>query len=137
MALEWNGDAAIRAMREEIARRLLAAASTLVTEHKTKLNISNPYTRGPRGGRVYTNPAAKGDWPHKRTGNLQRNVIYEPRSPSEVARTLRVRVGLMPPAFYGASLADRGWKGLLDTLATCKDRLQAIIGQGGDVTGTR
>lgn len=134
MTLEWNGDRAIELMRQEIARRLIAAGLTLVAAHKMNLNVVNPRTRGPRGGVVYASPAHVGDWPHKRTGNLQRNVIIEPSNPNEVARTLRLRVGLTPPAFYGVALAKRGWKGLLDTFRTVRGRIQTVLGSGGQAT---
>lgn len=131
MTLEWNGDEAIAQMREEIARRMLAASIELINAHKINLNVSNPYGAKPH----YQNPAKIGQFPHKRTGALQRGVIREPNSQAEVAKTLRLRVGLAKSVFYGAILADRGWKGLLDTLATVRPRLQAILGQSGQATG--
>lgn len=120
MTTEWNGDAALRAIREAAAQRLLAAAIHLQSAHRMRLNVSNP--------RPYRTPAPRGEYPRKRTGIGQAGVLVVPTDPGQVARDGRVRVGHSQSAAYLAYLAGRGWKGLLDTLAAETPRLRQILG---------
>lgn len=122
MAATWNGDAAKRLVRERAAKALLAAAATLVAEHKRDLSTSYP-------------PASRaGEFPHGRTWNLRSAVDSEPKSVAEVAQSLRVRVGYRRNAEYILYLvkAKRSW--LLDTARRIQDRLRAMLaGVGGTV----
>lgn len=119
MTLEWNGDEAIQAMREAIAEKLLKAAVVTQTEHMKRLDVQNPPP--------YKTPAKIGEWPRKRTGFGQSHIFIEPRSKSEIARTLTVRIGYGVSAFYLAILKDKGWKGLTDTLDAIRPQIRAIL----------
>lgn len=60
---------------------------------------------------VYDNPSKIGEPPHKRTGNLQRNVKYELDKKNGVAR-----IGVTPSALYGIFHELNGREWLLSTL---------------------
>jgi hypothetical protein len=103
--LQWRGD-------EALAFFWQACVQTL--------NVSNP--------RPYDTPSKPGEPPRKRTGWLQRNVLYELDE-----KTLSGRVGITRNARYGLYLelgtrrmAARPW--LLATLQKVEKQLNAIAG---------
>lgn len=116
----WNGDEFMDELRENAARLLLVAATVLQTQHMKDLNKSNP--------RPYLNPAPKGEFPRKRTGNLQAGILIDPPDLDQIKSTLKVRVGYSANADYGAFLAVRGWKWILDSLAACESRIVQLTG---------
>lgn len=84
-----------------------------------KLNVSNP--------RPYTTPSRPGEPPRKRTGNLQRGVVYQLDEANH-----RGRVGMMPAAYYGtflelgtARMLPRPF--LLETLREMLPQLQKVL----------
>lgn len=86
------------------------------------LNVSNP--------RPHETPSPPGQPPRKRTGWLQRNVLYETDEKAGLAR-----VGITKNARYGLFLelgtgrmAARPW--LLATLQRVWPRMQALAGSG-------
>lgn len=84
------------------------------------VGVSNP--------RPYKTPSRPGEPPRKRTGWLQRNIVYELDEPS-----LSARVGITRNARYGLFLelgtrrmAARPW--LISTLLKVEKQLNAIAG---------
>lgn len=98
---------------------------------KQELNVANPRSRKKRQRGVYTNTSRPGEPPHKRTGWLQRHVIFELDR-----KNLRSRVGLSVNAIYGLFLelgtrkmAARPW-----LMATLKKYWAEIRAQAENLT---
>lgn len=111
---------------------LQRAVVFLWTSIQAALNTSaNPQSVKRRGGgsrTVYTSPSKPGEPPHKRTGHLQRNVLYEFDEANKSAK-----VGVTQNAKYGMFLevgtkrvAARPW--LLATLNKVWAQLEALAG---------
>lgn len=109
-------------VRREAARRLLAAAIVLQTDHRTDLSRGNPAP--------HTSPAPKGEFPRLRTGGLRAGVAVHPAGLAEVASAGGVSVGYRPGAEYGLFLGGKGWKWLLDTLRREKGRIDRVLAGG-------
>jgi hypothetical protein len=78
-------------------------------------------------GRSYPPASRPGEFPARRTGNLQSAVMYEPANVEAAGRQRRVRVGYAARAWYGAILElKRGRKGLRDVLAAVAARIKGI-----------
>lgn len=107
-------------VREQLARRLLAAAAMLQSEAKRDYSSSNPAP--------HKTPAPRGEFPRGRTWNLRDAVEIFPRDLAEIARRGKVRVGITKNAFYGAILKQRGWKGIRDTYSRVKPALAKLLG---------
>jgi hypothetical protein len=111
----------VRRARLALASRLLAAAVLLQAEAKRDYSRSNPYP--------HDNPAPRGEFPRGRTWNLRDSIAIVPTTPQAIAAAGQtVRVGYLPAAFYGAALANRGWKGIEDTYDRVYLQLVRIIG---------
>ncbi len=85
------------------AEELLKLAVVLQAEHKA--DLSRRHNGPPR----YDHPAAPGEFPAARTFNLRDSVAISPSTKAEIGRELRVRVGYLEGAKYGAFLAARGY----------------------------
>ena len=116
--MNWDDsiDTRIRALAAEKIARVTVAFHTQVLE---ELNVSNP--------RPHTTPAPPGSPPRKRTGWLQRHVLYELDQ-----EQLRGRVGVSVNALYGIWLdigtrfmAARPW--LLATARKYWQTLQSVV----------
>jgi hypothetical protein len=108
-------------LREELAKRVLAAAVLLQAETKRDYSRSNP--------RPHNNPAPRGEFPRGRTWNLRDGIAIIPATVEGVmAEGGRVRVGYLPAAFYGVVLANKGWKGIKDTYVRVRQQLAKILG---------
>jgi hypothetical protein len=105
------------ANRETVAENLLAAAVFFQAQHMQRLNKSFP-------------PASKvGQYPAKRTGHLQANILYSPESVPEIARNLYVTVGYGKTAEYGSTLEFQKKRlGLRQTLKDLQPQLSALVG---------
>jgi hypothetical protein len=105
------------ANRETVAENLLAAAVFFQAQHMQRLNKSFP-------------PASKqGQYPAKRTGNLQANILYSPESVPEITRNLYVTVGYGKTASYGSILEFKKKRlGLMQTLKDLQPQLSALVG---------
>jgi hypothetical protein len=114
---------------EKQAQKLARAAVYLMNHHQQRLNKPAPAVR--RRGRVrYTGASASGEYPRKRTGFLQANVMFRPSTIAEIIRQGMIRVGLMANAFYGAVLEVRYHRlGLRRTLSDLLPQLRALAGQ--------
>jgi hypothetical protein len=115
---EWHGEEAMAQVKALTFERLKRAVVFFHTEVLAALNKSNP--------RPYTTPSKPGEPPRKRTGWLQRNVLYELDE-----KALEGRVGLTPNAKYGLFLevgtkrmAARPW--LFATLKRLWNKIKAI-----------
>lgn len=107
-------------LRKRIGLALAAAATELVTEHQRRIGVMNP--------RPYLNSSKPGEYPRKRTGFGQANVIYLPASPAEIAELGHVDVGYAENAFYMQALVDnQGRLGIEETLEDLRPRLEAIV----------
>jgi hypothetical protein len=106
-------------VRQEAARRLLAAAITLQSAYRSDVSVGNPAP--------HDHPAPKGDYPRLRTGQGRAAVSVSPASIGEVMGAGQVVVGYRPPVhlYY---LANKGWKGMLDTLARERANIQRVLG---------
>lgn len=125
MTLVWNGDAALDHVREQAALALIRAAVMLQTEHMRRVGVSNPPP--------HTTPAAKGEWPRKRTGFGQGSVVFDPADLAAVKRSLRIRVGYLKSAFYMSALTSRGWRGIYDTAEAIRGQLAQALGPTGEI----
>lgn len=123
MALNWNGEAAARALKEESARRLQRAMDFFWKAHTKRLDVSNP--------RPYENSSKPGEYPRKRSGGLIGGVVYGPETVQGIiAESLKIRAGLLPSARYGLILEfHRQRKGFLATMNDLKPQLKAILEQ--------
>ena len=117
MAVDPN--AIVARIRQELARRILRAGLTLQSAHRDDLSVGNPSP--------HATPAPRGDYPRLRTGNLRANVVLSTYAPGDVERTLSLAIGYRPAGTYGLYLAAAGWKGLLDTYAREKGRIDALL----------
>ena len=107
-------------LRQRAGEKLIVCAVTLQAAEMQALSVANPFP--------HKTPAPQGEHPRARTFSLRNSIAYEPTTVDEAKRTLLVRVGYQARAFYGPILAARGWKGMLDTLASIRGRLQRILG---------
>ncbi len=134
--LEWNAEAVTAEIELSAGEAIARATVYLWTQCTLAVGISNPgerrkhRTKKTKSGRavsytVYPHPSKEGEAPRKRTGWLQRNIVYE------VSETVG-RVGVRENALYGAflELGTRKMKPRPWLLATARKyfrQLQAII----------
>lgn len=110
-------DQLVKRAQEGLAKRLLMAAVVLQAQAKSDYSKSNP--------------APRGQFPRGQTWNLRDSVAIQPTTIAGIIREGQtVRVGYLPAAFYGAALANRGWKGITDSYASVLGEVEKII-QGG------
>lgn len=130
-----NAAGIVAEARQQAAKNLLAAATLFAGQHQQRLGARTPATKPGKFPVTYVPPFSKKDeYPMKRTGHLQASVIWEPQSPAEVEKTLRVKVGYLANAFYGAILEiQMGRHGLKQTLKDMQGELAAIAG-GADMS---
>lgn len=121
MALD--ADAMVQRIRQEAARRLLAAALALQSAHREDVSTGNPAP--------HDHPAPKGDFPRLRTGGGRAAVVVAPTSIGEVVTSGQVSVGHREGGQHLFWLAGHGWKGLADTYARERARLRAIVEGNG------
>lgn len=88
---QWHGPQVLAQIEAAGWESIQRATVYLWTKVVEALNVSNP--------RPYTSPSAPGEPPRKRTGWLQRNVLYEL---DEAQKRGRVGIGRM--ALYGVYL---------------------------------
>ena len=113
--MAWHGDEAKARIEEAVARKLIAAAIILQTEHMADLSTGPP-------------PSARGEFPHYVTHNLRSAVDYEPKNVAAVAAEGEVRVGYQRRAWYILALIKIGRKSLRDTLERVRARMQGMLG---------
>lgn len=122
--LRSNLAGAMQTARIAVAKRLLAGAVLLQTEHKKRLSVGNPSP--------HDTPSLPGEYPRARTGFGRSQADVDPKDPAKIAADLEVFVGLRQPGWYLAYLtAERDRKGLEDTAADLKERIGAAITGGG------
>lgn len=139
-----NTAAALAGLQQDLARRLLAAAVTLVSELQRRVSTSaGPVRRkrqrdtaaGKRGSSytAYANPSRVGDYPHLRSGHGRANYAYEPTTVEGViAAGLRVRIGVRELGKHMLILElKRGRKGVLATARDLKGQLKVAVSQKG------
>ena len=120
--MSFDPASTIDRVRREAARRLLAAALTLQTDHRTDLSIGNPAP--------HTSPAPKGQFPRLRTGGGRANVAVAPASIAEVMARGAVAVGYRPAGVHLVYLGGRGWRWVVDTLARERSKINRILAGG-------
>jgi hypothetical protein len=130
---------AIEQLRREAANRLLRAAVYFQTQHQQRLGVPNTGTArkrtrdtvaGKKGSQytVYLNPSRPAEYPHKVTGAGQANVTYGPETQDEVAKELKVRIGLKPLGGHLAILEfKRDRLGFLKSAAELQDQVKALL----------
>lgn len=121
MTLKWNGEQALRAARQEMARRLLAAAAVYTTEHRKRLNVSNP--------RPYLNSSRENEYPRARSGFGRDSTSYEPTTPQGVIDAgFIVRLGYRQSGFYMAVQEVRNRRlGLVRSFEELKGAIRAVL----------
>jgi len=121
--LDWNGDEAAQAAKEEAARRILRSMVYYLKAHKRRLGVSNPAP--------YEDSSRPGEYPRKRTGNLIANVTFAPSTVQEVIDAgFKIRAGLAAGARYGAILElAKSRLGFIRTMDDLEDLLRAMLGQ--------
>lgn len=113
---------------ERQARKLARAAIYFMSQHQQRLNRPAPAVRS-RGRVRYVGASAPGEYPRKRTGFLQANVMFRPTTLAAIVREGMIRVGLWSNAFYGAVLEVKFKRlGLRHTLRDLLPQLQALAG---------
>lgn len=121
--VEWHGEERLAELDQAIGEGLLRGAVYFQTQHKLRLNKSNP--------RPYAHSSQPGEYPRARSGFGRDNVWYEPTSVAEAGRAGFVRIGYRVNAFYMAILeVYRGRLGLVKTLESIKVQLARIITGG-------
>lgn len=88
-----------------VAEQLMRLAKRIAEKHQENLGTLYP-------------PASKpGQYPRKRTGNLQRSTVVRPRTVREIERTGQVQIGYLQRAYYGVILEyDMDRTRLADTI---------------------
>jgi hypothetical protein len=147
MPKQWNGNGAMDAIRALVWEGIRRATLFYWDRLQSELNVPNTGERRKRvvntsQGKigstytVYPNPSKPGEPPRKRTGNLQRNVMYELDEAS-----LKSRVGITPNAIYGLFLElgtiymlARPW--LMATLRKYRQQIQAFLVGAADFKGS-
>lgn len=117
--MAFDTDAIIDRVKREAARRLLAAALALRSAHRAAVSTGNPAP--------HDSPAPKGDYPRLRTGGGRAGVSVSPATLGEIAAGGSVAVGHRPAGKHLYFLAGTGWKGLTDTLAAERPKIDAIL----------
>ncbi len=119
--------------KQGVAKNLLAAAVFFQTQLMKELGARTPATKtikkGRKKHRVFIKPfSAEGEYPMKRTGFLQANILYEPTKVADVVgEGMRVRVGYGRNAFYGAVLEFKLKRlGLMRTLKDLQPQLSKL-----------
>ena len=124
MAVNWHGPERNRDMMGAIGNGLARCAVFFQTQHKLRLNKSNP--------RPYDNSSSPGEYPRARTGFGRNGHVYEPTSPAAMAREGGVRLGYLMNAWYMAYLEIyKGRLGLVHTLNSIKAQLVSILKTSG------
>lgn len=110
-----------------LAERLLRAAIYVENAHQQKVGVSY-FAEG---------PSKKGEYPHKRTGQGQANIIHGPLTVDGIiAGGLRVRIGARKSSVIGKDLPlphlvylerFRGRLGFKDTAKDLQDEVRAIL----------
>ncbi len=128
---QWNGDAAMEAIRRQAAENLLAAAVFFENSLRQKVSKPSPFFVGPRGGRNYYDPSKPGEYPKLRTGAGQKSITHQPERVSEVMETMYVRVGYVLGNHYFLALEfEQHRKGLIDLLDEMRPQLAALATAG-------
>jgi hypothetical protein len=116
--LVWHGDEAMKEVRANTWEKIQRMVVFFHTELLAVLNKPNPPP--------YANSSKPGEPPRKRTGWLQRNVLYELDE-----KKLEGRIGITKNAIYGLflelgtkTMAARPW--LFATLARLMPQLKAM-----------
>lgn len=104
------------ALDRQVGMLLIACAVECQTDLKRNLN------------RQYPPASREEEFPARRTGNLQRNVGYEPTDPLAVGRLGRIKFGFGAAAFYGAILElFRNRLGLRETVNRLGKKIDSIL----------
>lgn len=121
MSLKFNGEAAKQAALDDGAERLLAAAVFYQTQLMQRLNKMNP--------RPWKTPSKPGEYPRKRTGFAQSNILASAKSIKEVIdQGMTVKLGVATNAAYLLILEFyRGRKGFLDLMTEIEPQIKAIL----------
>jgi hypothetical protein len=108
-------------LQKRIGEGLARCAIHFQTQHKIRLNKSNP-------GPDYLDSSTVGQYPRARTGFGRDGTSYEPTSPAAMAAAGNVRMGYISPAWYMGFLElFKGRLGLKKTLEDLKDQFVAIL----------
>ncbi len=126
--LEWYGDEVFEEIEEDLATRLLRAASFFYETHHRF--ITERYATPPN----FLDPSKPGEYPKARSGGGADSLTWDPKTPEEIAANgFRVQIGYLQNAFYMVVLElSQHRKGLLDTLSACEPQLKALAVAGSE-----
>lgn len=137
----WQGDSRKAQLENEMASRLLRAATSFWTYHTNKLSTAfepdensqqvDFTTKTGVHVRFLTGGSKPGEYPRKRTGALISGVVFGPSSIVGImASGLKVRIGILKNVWYGLYLElyrqRLGFKASADAL---KPFIQTTLGQ--------
>ncbi len=136
MPRQWNGESEMARIREEAAKRVLAAAVFFRNTHANLISGANP--------RPYNDSSKPGEYLKRRTGDGESSLTYWPETWQAVAQLGECRVGYVQNIATGLSQASGNYmlywelfapkksqrKGLQDTLATTRQQISAYVVQG-------
>ncbi len=129
-----NTTAALAKLQNDLGRRLLAAAVTLVSEIQRRVSTSAGPTRR-KGSRytTYSNPSKPGEYPHLRTGHGRASYGYEPTTVAGVIGAgLKVKIGVRQLGHYMLILElHRQRLGILKTAEDLRGVIKAVITRKG------
>lgn len=143
---QWNGAQAFATFRAVSWTAIKYIVTFCKTQVQDVLNVSaDPQyvvrkrntKAGPKGSSrtIYINPSKPGEAPHKRTGNLQRNVLTDLDEAKQIGK-----LGVTPMAIYGGYLETaknrnvwRPW--LLSTIKALMPQIQAMGNEIAHVSG--
>lgn len=124
MPVNWQGPERERELEAAVGNGLARCAVYFQTQHKLRLNSSNP--------KPYLNSSKPGEYPKARTGFGRDGHAYEPTSPAAMAAEGAVRLGYLANVWYMAFLeVYRGRLGLVHTLNSLKSQLVRILELSG------
>jgi hypothetical protein len=109
-------DAAKSRFQKTVGRQLLAVAQRLTDRHRGRLGVPYP-------------PAStKGEYPHRRPGDLLLAVVYNPKTESEAVRqgavTVSYNLDIAPHAEFMAGMQRLG---IADTKDDIRGELEAVL----------
>jgi hypothetical protein len=117
--MPWYGDAAMVRLRQASLRQCVRAAQVIAEQHRADL------------GRQFPPASATGEFPARRSGTLQGDVDYEPKTTGGGAGELAATVFYAGAAPYVKYLRDRGRLGIADSVDRARSLIAARLRQEG------
>jgi hypothetical protein len=117
--MPWYGDQAEVRLRQASLRQCVRAAAVIAEQHRADL------------ARPYPPSSTSGEFPARRSGDLQGSVDYDPKSTGGGAGELAARVFYNGTAPYVEYLRARGRLGIADSVERARPLIAARLRQEG------